>query len=396
LPHPLAPRHRYTDYAFSTGIQNDFYNSTAGPLNRWQASALEHENKLIIFAGHRMHTFLDDMWQLEVESFKWTRIFPANVSAPMPSPRTGQAACKYLDGFFMFGGYTDLNSVPPTPNFLQDMWYFNFTSRVWSDLTPKTTSVMPIRRAQASMIMVDTFVFMFGGYTNNQYFGDVWRFNISSGFWTMQVIFRGQDDNILPRSQHTMVPLPHMNGFGIFAGYGSNSSGTVTNFEVDYSDYWLFNVTDCANDCNGRGKCTLGFCFCKDGFYGDDCQEASCPDDYCVYDIVTQLQTCVHCYGQGSCVNGMCRCFDNYDGESCAVLLCPNNCNLHGVCVNINNTPACLCNPPYGGVDCLLPQCMNQCTGRGNCTIDGAQGKCVCKPGFLGADCSLVDYQYGG
>jgi hypothetical protein len=73
-----------------------------------------------------------------------------------------------------------------------------------------------------------------------------------------------------------------------------------------------------------------------------------------------QVQTCVHCYGQGSCVNGMCRCFDNYDGESCAVLLCPNNCNLHGVCINVEGTPACLCNPPYGGVDCLLPQCMNQ------------------------------------
>lgn len=41
----------YTDYAFSTGIQNEFYNSSAGPLNRWQASALEHNNMMIIYAG---------------------------------------------------------------------------------------------------------------------------------------------------------------------------------------------------------------------------------------------------------------------------------------------------------------------------------------------------------
>jgi hypothetical protein len=36
-----------------------------------------------------MHTFLADMWELDVQTFKWTQIFPANGSA-VPSPRTGQ------------------------------------------------------------------------------------------------------------------------------------------------------------------------------------------------------------------------------------------------------------------------------------------------------------------
>jgi hypothetical protein len=66
-------------------------------------------------------------------------------STHLPHP---QAATRYLDGFFMFGGYTDLNAVPPVPNFLNDMWYFNFSSRVWKDLTPKSSAVMPITRAQ--------------------------------------------------------------------------------------------------------------------------------------------------------------------------------------------------------------------------------------------------------
>ena len=87
-----------------------------------------------------------------------------------------------------------------------------------------------------------------------------------------------------------MMHFPHLDGFAIFGGYGSNSSGIVTNFETDYNDMWLFNVTDCPNACNGRGKCSLGFCYCDEGFYGPDCQEVSCPDDYCVYDIVTQVR----------------------------------------------------------------------------------------------------------
>merc|ERR1711990_1234096 len=35
----------------------------------------------------------------------------------------------------------------------------------------------------------------------------------------------------------------------------------------------------CTNDCNGRGRCEMGFCRCNEGFCGQDCSESG---DVCV------------------------------------------------------------------------------------------------------------------
>ena len=310
----------------------------------------------------------------------------------------------------MFGGYSDTNNCPyyfdifgnpgvcqssPRADYIQDFWYFNFTSSTWRCDAPTTTAVMPDKRQGATLVLVDDFlVYLYGGYTNNQYFSDVWRFNISSGFWTMQLIFRGQNSLPNPRAFHSMHYWKPFNGFFVFGGYGSNSSGTATYFESDYNDMWYFNVSECPNACNGRGKCLYGFCYCEDEYYGTDCQNEQCPDDYCVYDLITNVQSCQHCYGHGNCVSGICRCYDNFDGDSCGNLLCPNDCWLHGVCIleEGSTLPTCLCNPPYGGIDCQRPICLNNCTNRGTCTVNDLTAGCVCNAGFAGEDCALVSY----
>jgi tenascin len=150
----------------------------------------------------------------------------------------------------------------------------------------------------------------------------------------------------------------------------------------------------CPHDCNRRGKCFLGFCYCEAQYWGVDCANAVCPGSECWIDLPSQQTTCRHCSNRGSCDNGVCRCMDNFDGPNCEVLLCPNNCWNHGTCVtnletNINR---CECTPPFGGIDCKLPQCKNDCMNRGVCLFSG---KCKCNGGFTGTDCGQVDFFYG-
>jgi hypothetical protein len=168
--------------------------------------------------------------------------------------------------------------------------------------------------------------------------------------------------------------------------------------EVYYNDTWLFDVNYCPGDCNGRGVCQFGYCFCDSTFYGADCQEEMCPGDTCAYNNATRLQECRHCSGNGACYLGVCRCDPGFDGARCEASICLNGCYAsigHGICVkNANGAPVCECTPPYVGVDCSSVACLNDCSGHGEC-FQGAGdlfGQCVCTKSSLGSwtgdDCS--------
>ena len=59
----------------------------------------------------------------------------------------------------------------------------------------------------------------------------------------------------------------------------------------------------CAANCNGRGICTYGKCFCDPGFSGEACDVSTkCPQD---------------CNGNGVCHRGKCDCHPGFEGEAC-------------------------------------------------------------------------------
>jgi hypothetical protein len=166
------------------------------------------------------------------------------------------------------------------------------------------------------------------------------------------------------RSKGIWRYYPNINSLWLFGGYGSASWAEITFPEVDYRDQWYFNLSQCPHNCNKRGKCHLGFCYCDKGFWGVDCAQKECPNSVCWYDLPSQVQMCKHCLGRGQCNAGVCTCMDNYEGEDCSRQLCPNNCWGQGNCLIDESTLTtyCDCFPPFGGIDCKLPQCKNDCT----------------------------------
>lgn len=184
---------------------------------------------------------------------------------------------------------------------------------------------------------------------------------------------------------------------------------------------------ECANACNGHGKCTsYDMCICHRNWQGNDCSERICQfgaahvdtpkgdlnhdgyiqdADHPVIDNSFQyaygtteqfphmedtdlnvLTNTAHyymeCSNKGTCdrKTGECVCYDGYDGVACQRASCPgfpNSCSGHGVCKTIKQ----LAQADNDNVYKLWDK-------------DVTMG-CECDKGFFGPDCSLRECKSG-
>jgi hypothetical protein len=184
----------------------------------------------------------------------------------------------------------------------------------------------------------------------------------------------------------------------------------------------LYHVTsECANACNGHGKCTsYDMCDCNRNWQANDCSERVCQygsahvdtpkgdlnmnnmiDDASTIlvensfqypygtteqfprmqdsDLKTLTNTAhyyMECSNKGTCnrQSGTCECYPGYDGAACQRASCPGypeSCSGHGVCKTIRQ----LANSDGGNIYELWDR-------------DVTMG-CECDAGFFGPDCSL-------
>lgn len=180
---------------------------------------------------------------------------------------------------------------------------------------------------------------------------------------------------------------------------------------------------ECANGCNGHGKCTsYDMCICNRNWQASDCSERVCQfglahvdtpkgdldmsgdiadadtpvvENSFNYpygttemfpsmqdtDLSTQAQSAhyyMECSNKGTCDRGTgeCDCFDGFDGAACQRASCPNSCSGHGVCKTIEalaksdgdniyklwdrqSTMGCECDAGYSGADCSARECKH-------------------------------------
>jgi len=186
-------------------------------------------------------------------------------------------------------------------------------------------------------------------------------------------------------------------------------------------------AAECANACNGHGKCTAyDMCICMRNFQGNDCSQRVCEFDtahvdtpkgdldasgdisgpnthvvnnHPVYPYGTReqfpqmedtdmspLENSGHyymeCSNKGTCnrQSGECQCLDGYDGVACQRASCPGfpaSCSGHGTCQTI----AQLAQDEGGNSYKLWDR-------------DSTMG-CSCDAGYYGPDCSLRNCKYG-
>ncbi len=112
---------------------------------------------------------------------------------------------------------------------------------------------------------------------------------------------------------------------------------------------------DCKIPCLYGGVCYNGNCFCKEGFFGEDCSN--------------RLEN------SGSSFKSLRKAVNSVKGNEADS--CPNACNGNGICVE----GKCFCDESHVGSDCGRSLCskggeVNDCFGRGVCE----NGACKVSP----------------
>jgi len=143
----------------------------------------------------------------------------------------------------------------------------------------------------------------------------------------------------------------------------------------------------CPNDCSGKGSCgNHDLCVCYPGYQALDCSERVCLFGRSWGDIADgndQAHDYSECSSNGLCdrKTGECTCNDGFTGDACRYAACPNDCNGHGTCEFISElavdgsiqygsvtdrkydlwdaqkSRACKCDAYWGGVDCSSRMC---------------------------------------
>ncbi|ELU36337.1 Pkinase domain-containing protein [Rhizoctonia solani AG-1 IA] len=137
----------------------------------WHASALV-DKWLVVWGGSTSTNLkVKDCHAQGVP--RWERI-NIKQDSYIPTGRHGHGMLSYNNKIYVFGGYTE-------DNYLNDTWCFDMITRIWAEL--KCAGPVPSPRAESGAILVGDTIYVFGGYGRSGLLGDTWVFNLSEQRW---------------------------------------------------------------------------------------------------------------------------------------------------------------------------------------------------------------------
>lgn len=129
------------------------------------------DGTLLLFGGETTSRFFGDVWRFDPSANRWTRL-----SAGGPSPRYGSAAAvdPATGALVVTHGFTDSGRF-------DDTWRLGAGS-AFTALT--TDGGRPSRRCLVEGALLDGTLTIFGGQSDpDPYLGDLWRLNVATGAW---------------------------------------------------------------------------------------------------------------------------------------------------------------------------------------------------------------------
>jgi len=135
--------------------------------------AATHKKKLLLYGGwgNRIHQYLDDVWSLDVDTFKWTK---AKRKGPVPEPRGGACGTVFGNLFFVWGGW---GAGAFSWN---EVHYMDAADFTWLKRKPKGT-IPKERYYHASAVIKEQQLLIFGGQLEDKsHTNEVFVLNTSS------------------------------------------------------------------------------------------------------------------------------------------------------------------------------------------------------------------------
>ncbi len=167
-------------------------------------------NKVVLFGGWG-GTDLSDTWEYDGASQTWTEVTPVS----SPPARNGHTMVfdSSRNRVILFGGYNG--------NFLSDTWEYDGANNTWTELT---TAASPPARGDCAMVFDSSRnkVVLFGGWNGDilgdfSYpLGDMWEYDVTNNIWTELTPLSSPPN----RAGHAMVFDSSRDKAVLFGGWG--------------------------------------------------------------------------------------------------------------------------------------------------------------------------------
>jgi hypothetical protein len=107
---------------------------------------------------------------------------------------------------------------------LNDHWRFSVATRRWETLPTATLGAGPVKLMEHSSALVGDIIVFMGGYENNKYHDEIFRYNTTSTLWTQHRLHFTMESRPAPRATASLTYFEDTKKLLLFGGWGSVSS----------------------------------------------------------------------------------------------------------------------------------------------------------------------------
>lgn len=189
---------RYWDKLYPHG---DVYSPRTGH------TVTSKDGRVYVFGGTDRRRRQQDLYQLDLESSKWSQV---ETRGTLPPRRSGALGVVHKSNMFIFGGYDGRDG-----NYFNDLYYFNFDAQRWNQM-PSIVESRPEARTDHIMVLHLSSIYIFGGYNGSSRFNDLCGYDINAQRWS-----REQAQGAIPsrRFGHSGVVHTETNRLIVFGGW---------------------------------------------------------------------------------------------------------------------------------------------------------------------------------
>lgn len=177
------------------------------------------KGKIYTFGGWNgfSRKWFNDVHELDIDQRKWRRI---DAKGPFPAQRTSHASVIQDGKMYVFGGFSG-------ENYLNDLWEFDIEKEIWTEISQDCVGEKPAPRSRFCAVVYGNSMYILGGWDKIGYFEDLYSFNFTTKTWSQ---IKNSKWTIPSTSQYSLSI--HNDLLYIFGGYCAKRKECVNDMVV--------------------------------------------------------------------------------------------------------------------------------------------------------------------